>query len=339
MSEGTAHSGSILKHTLGSPWASVRDIDIIPLRKSVSSMVVMCKPAARLSVVGARSIAGGGTGSIFISDPPHQGPTIQARSHHHHRLAKMRVCVVVLLLSVDARGLVAKAGSKSPSERLHLPKQGALADVALAPGLYCRGGSSAARGAGAAGLLGKKSAGKGGLPAVVADTDKPWGAKQGWGQLRRSPEARTSSSTELVSPRGACASLLAVSAAVYYLPHRPLPLNSLCTEFSTSQWCFLPKSVRDSRRGALALLLLLPAVFKKAQSAFFCPELPEPARRTRRVCVLITRKMAAGHDGFFAGGAIGCALGLTSKALHVRARSPAMSTIKKKLAVKPSAHV
>lgn len=120
----------------------------------------------------------------------------------------MRVCGIVLLLSAAARGLVTKAGSESRSERPHLPQlqdKGAPADLALTrAGLYCRGGSSAARGAGAAGWLGKQSVGKGGLPGA-ADADKPWGAKQGWGQLRRSPEARTSSSTKLVSARGACA--------------------------------------------------------------------------------------------------------------------------------------
>eukprot|EP00752_Nemacystus_decipiens_P011967 g10608.t1 len=117
----------------------------------------------------------------------------------------MRVCGIVLLLSAAARGLVTKAGSESPSERLHLPQlqdKGAPADLALTrSGLYCRGGSSAARGAGTAGWLGRQRAGKRGLPAG-ADADGRWGAKQGWGQLRRSPEARTSSSTKLVSARG-----------------------------------------------------------------------------------------------------------------------------------------
>lgn len=135
----------------------------------------------------------------------------------------MRVCGIVLLLSAAARGLVTKAGSES--ERLHLSRlqeKAAPAELALtrSSGLYCRGGSSPARGARAAGWLGKQSAGKGGPPAV-ADADKPWGGRQAWGQLRRSQEARTSSSTKLVTARGISRLCVCVAGVNCCRPHRP----------------------------------------------------------------------------------------------------------------------
>lgn len=216
-------------HTLRSPWASVRENDSIPFRISSSRSAILLThtPANFVPVLHTTRHAratgvfffGGGPADVSSKylAPPSRAAHVCFLAEHRlfcvqcsftAALAAMRVCGIVLLLSAAARGLVTKAGSESRSERPHLPQlqdKGAPADLALTrAGLYCRGGSSAARGAGAAGWLGKQSVGKGGLPAA-ADADKPWGAKQGWGQLRRSPEARTSSSTKLVSARGACA--------------------------------------------------------------------------------------------------------------------------------------
>lgn len=121
----------------------------------------------------------------------------------------MRVCGVLLLLSAAARGLVSKAGSESQSpteqrrlQNLNLPVHDSRNGLGLTRrGLFCRGGSATTgRGPEAAGCLAKQGAGKGALPvAAAAGAEKPWGAKQGWGQLRRSPEARASLSTELAS--------------------------------------------------------------------------------------------------------------------------------------------
>jgi len=124
----------------------------------------------------------------------------------------MRVCGVLLLLSAAARGLVSKAGSESqsPTEQRRLQRQNVpLHDrngLGLTPpGLFCRGGSAATGRGEAAGCLAKQIAGRGALPVAAAGSEKPLGAKQGWGQLRRSPEAGGSLSTELAS-RGVLAS-------------------------------------------------------------------------------------------------------------------------------------
>lgn len=178
------------------PWWSL----VRRTRSRLADLYFCRRPGGQ--VAGKRSLLGGGM-------QVHSSCCFAKRVSAiiHRRLMMMRVCGVVLLLSATAKGLVAKAGSELPSERLLLPPLGAPADLGLTrSGLSCRGGSSTARRAGATGWLAQQSAGKGGLPAV-ADTDKPWGAKQGWGQLGRSPQAstRTSSSTKLLTPRGACA--------------------------------------------------------------------------------------------------------------------------------------
>lgn len=117
----------------------------------------------------------------------------------------MRVCGVLLLLSAAARGLVSKAGSESsPTERLlqNLPLHDNSKGLTRPAGLFCRGGSAAAgRGPEAGGCRAKQSSGRGALPAV-AGGERPSGVKQGWGQLRRSPEASASSLSTELAQRG-----------------------------------------------------------------------------------------------------------------------------------------
>lgn len=133
----------------------------------------------------------------------------------------MRACYALLILSAATRGLAAKARPDSPSAGLlQLPalygrNKGAPRLPAENQGLTravlsCRGGSVTAPAGTPAGAPAATSACRGdgrvrrGFFHAVADKDTRRGAKHGWGQLRRSPEARTSSSTELLGPRGGC---------------------------------------------------------------------------------------------------------------------------------------
>lgn len=139
----------------------------------------------------------------------------------------MRASCVLFLLSAAARGLAAKARLDLPSAGLlQLPAlYGRNKGAQLLPAenegltravLSCRGGSVTATTVGAGACRGDGGDGRVVLPAV-ADDDTRISAKRGWGQLRRSLVARTSSSKELLGPRGGC---LLVARASSLLCHR-----------------------------------------------------------------------------------------------------------------------